>query len=129
MPSNEIIRKIACKTFSLPFYPSSIQRSGSRFLLAPLIGPELKSYWPLRKKDITEFWNNKFSYEVPLPGAMRYAEKLQRHLKALPIPHFDIYKIYQSKFRLSRGMGTSQKNTSRQTATNIGNVTGGTKKK
>lgn len=129
MPTNEIVRKIACKVFSLPFFPSSIERKGSRFLLAPLIGPELKSYWPLRKKDIIEFWNNKFSYEVPLPGAMKYAEKLKRHIRILPISHFDTYKIYQSKFRTSRGMGSSQKNESRQTITKIGNVTGGTKRK
>jgi hypothetical protein len=130
---NEEVRRIACRIFREPYYLTTHARRGDRFLSEPLYGPPLKSHWPLRLKELTNFWRSPFSTEIPLPKATRYANIVSRAYNSLPFPLHRVYRLSIGEWRFNRGKNVKKgKLTTRSlhlflgeskvTATNLGKI-------
>jgi hypothetical protein len=103
MYQSEKVRKIACRIFREPYYLKSHVRRGDRFLSEPLYGPALKSHWPLRLKELTNFWRTPFSTEIPLSKALRYVSTIARAYTSLPFPLGRVYRLTIGEWRFNRG--------------------------
>lgn len=99
----EEVRKVACKIFHEAYFPTLQKRTGQALLSEPLYGPKLKSHWPLRLRELTSFWRNPFSTEIPLPNATKYASKVAYAHSSLPYPLSRVYRLFISEWRHNRG--------------------------
>lgn len=91
--------------FREPFYLADIKRNGSRILMEELGGPKLKSYWPNKVKDVTNFFNRVVSSEIPISDAnlSNYLISTFNASSSIPISLHHIYRENIAEWRRKRG--------------------------
>lgn len=105
LSGTEALRKIRCMIFREPFYLADIKRNGSRILMEELGGPKLKSYWPNKVKDVTNFFNRVVSSEIPISDAnlSNYLISTFNASSSIPISLHHIYRENIAEWRRKRG--------------------------
>lgn len=119
----EELRRTASRIFRQPYLPSTVRRTGQSVLMAPLHGPQLKSYWPLRLAELARFWRTQYNTEIPLSRATEYVGHLGRALHLLPYPQARIYRQSIGLWRHNRGR-MARRGESKVTPTNLGRIVG-----
>lgn len=119
----EDLRQAAARIFRQAYIPKPIRRTGQQILMAPLYGPQLKSYWPLRMTELSRFWRTQYNTEIPLSNAVRYVDRLTRALHLLPYPQSRIYRQSIGLWRHNRGK-MARRGESKITSTNLGRIVG-----
>lgn len=70
---------------------------------AKLVGPEFKSYWPNRNKEIKNLKGSLFSSEVPLRHGRNLGHLFSKIVRQLPLTSSEIYRENMIEWRLRRG--------------------------
>lgn len=118
---SEQLRQISCSVFRQPFHAASHRRTASRHLSAPLWGPVLKSYWPLRLKDFNAHGTSLFSSLIPLASAGRVTNALCISNRRLALPLRAVYRMAIGEWRRNRGQQTMRKGATKEFSANLGN--------
>lgn len=92
-----------------------------RSLPFSLVGPSLKSYWPLRLRDFEKAELSRFGTDLILGDFDGLAKEIKKDFLALPYPLSLVYRNSIGSWRHNRGRIT-KKGESKATLTNLGGV-------
>ena len=79
------------------------QTHRSERIFKKLVGPEFKSYWPNRNKDIKNIKGSLFSSEIPLNEANKFGHEFSKIVRQLPLTSSEIYRENMIEWRSRRG--------------------------
>jgi hypothetical protein len=68
-----------------------------------VIGPELKSYWPNRNRELINITNSLYSSEIPLRKVESLGPQFSKIVRQLPMTTTEIYRENMIEWRLRRG--------------------------
>lgn len=80
------------------FQPHKAER-----LVKQLRGPEYKSYWPNRVKDLVNLSKSLYSSEIPLTDPKNIGPAFRRLVRLLPITTYQAYRENMIEWRKRRG--------------------------
>lgn len=89
--------------FRIPYLEG--RRNGERILMGHLEGPQLKSYWPNKARDIMKFAQRSVSSEIPLAAARLpgYMQSIKSAFSVLPVSLHHVYRENMTDWRKRRG--------------------------
>lgn len=96
------IQLIANSIFKLSG-PNREARSSAGTLSTNLVGPRLKSHWPVTKVDVTKTWKSQFSSIIGLPNITKFCASMLGTYNRLPYSLSQVYRVSIAEFRFNRG--------------------------
>lgn len=72
-------------------------------IFSSLIGPEYKSYWPNRAREIINITGSLYSSEIPLKMASMLGSKFSSIVRQLPMTTTEIFRENMIEWRSRRG--------------------------
>lgn len=72
-------------------------------IFTKLVGPEFKSYWPNRNKDLKNIKGSLFSSEIPLKYGDKLGHAFSKIVRQLPLTSTEIYRENMIEWRSRRG--------------------------
>lgn len=72
-------------------------------IFTKLFGPELKSYWPNRTREVKNITGSLFSSEIPLKEGNKLGHAFSKIVRQLPLTSSEIYRENMIEWRLRRG--------------------------
>ena len=72
-------------------------------IFSKIFGPEFKSYWPNRNRDIVNMTNSLYSSEIPLRQVEKLGSHFSKIVRQLPMTTSEIYRENMIEWRLRRG--------------------------
>lgn len=72
-------------------------------IFSEIIGPEFKSYWPNRSREIINMTKSLFSSEIPLRQVNRLGHQFSKIVRQLPMTTTEIFRENMIEWRSRRG--------------------------